>query len=306
MLFSTLTEGFLLDCRARNLSENTIAAYAAALRLLSDYLGDLPAEEVTTAKLRAYSLWLQDRGKYGAGNHPWMKETDKPLSPWSVHHYLRPVKTLFAWASTEGLLSSNPAERLRLPKLPKGRVDRFTDAQISQLLEASRALSYRDYAICFLLLDSGLRREELAKLNVTDVDLTTGLVTVKHGKGDKWRQVRVGDNCRRVLWAYVNKHRKAPDTEPALFVSETGQPERITGNALGCLFSRLSRALGYRVYAHKFRHTFATNLAKQVPNAFLVAQALGHEDLNTASIYVHLAQTEAVDVSPMDSYLKKA
>jgi len=71
------------------------------------------------------------------------------------------------------------------------------------------------------------------------------------------------------------------------------------------LFRRLSEALAFRVYADKFRHTFAPNLARQVPNAFIVAQALGHSDLNTAVIYVPLAQTDAVNTSPMQEHLKK-
>lgn len=79
----------------------------------------------------------------------------------------------------------------------------------------------------------------------------------------------------------------------------------ITGNALGCLFRRLSEQVGFKVYAHKFRHTFATNLAIEVPNAFLVAQALGLTDLNTALIYVHLAQSELATISQMGAHLKR-
>jgi len=258
VLFSSLIAGFLLDCRARNLSKHTILTYDSALRLICNFLEDPPPEAVTLSDLRRYSLDLQERHQYAAGHHPWMTETQQTLSPWTVHHNLRPAKTLFAWATTEELLPANPAERLRLPKLPKGCVDRFTDEEIDRLLEVTKSPYYRDYAIVFLLLDSGLRRGELAALAVADVDMTTGLITVQHGKGDKWRQVRVGDVCRKVLWIYINKHRSpAGEDETALFLSDRGSP--MTGNALGCLFRRLSAELGFRVYAHKFRHTFATN-----------------------------------------------
>lgn len=307
MFLTNLIDGFLLDCRVRNLSDATISTYENALGFLVDFLGDVPAEEVTTADLRRYSLHLQDRTRYSAGDHPWMDETEEPLSPWTVHQYLRPVKTLFRWAKSEELSSGDPARGLKLPKLPRGRVDRFTTEEIDALLEHSRSVSFRDYTIVFLLLDSGLRRSELIALDLKDVDLSTGLVTVRHGKGDKWRQVRVGDACRKVLWTYINKHRETTTEEPALFLSLRGgsRSGRISGNALGSLFSRFSKELGFRVYTHKFRHTFATNYAKQVPNAFLVAQALGHSDLNTAMIYVHLAQAEVTAASPMDAHVKK-
>jgi site-specific recombinase XerD len=300
MLFSTLVEGFLLDCRTRNLSERTIGVYKNSLDMLGEYLGDCDAESITLSDLRGYSLHLQNRNKYGAGDHPWMEETEEKLSIWTVHGYLRPIKTLFRWCVDEGLLSADPAERLKLPLLPRGRVDRFTDEQIKTLLAACRDLSYRNYAIAFLLLDSGLRRSELVNLNLDDVDLTTGVVTIRHGKGDKWRQVRVGNACRKTLWVYVNRHRDPSGGDVnAFFVSNRGK--RLTGNAIGCLLTRLSNDLEFSVYCHKFRHTFATNLAKQVPNAFLVAQALGHSDLNTAQIYVHLAQSELSEASPMDA-----
>ena len=74
-------------------------------------------------------------------------------------------------------------------------MDRFTEKEIEKLLQFTRKTSYRDYAIVFLLLDTGLRRGELQALGVDDVNLTTGLITVKHGKGDKWRQVRIGKAC---------------------------------------------------------------------------------------------------------------
>ena len=304
MLLSDLTQGFLLDCRLRNLSPHTIVAYDAALRLLCDFLSDPDVHSVTPDDLKRYSLYVKERGRYDAGHHPWMPATEQPLSAWSVHHLLRPIKTLFHWAHTEELLPTNPAERLKMPKLPRGRVDRFTDAQIDQLLAAARSVGFRDYCIVLLLLDSGLRRSELLALTLDDVNVGTGLVTVKHGKGDKFREVRVGDACRKALWLYVSKHRAhTADTERTLFTTREGTP--LTSNALGSLFVRMSKRLGFPVYAHKFRHTFATNLAKQVPNAFIVAQALGHEDLNTAMIYVHLAASDAVNVSPMDHHLKR-
>jgi len=143
---------------------------------------------------------------------------------------------------------------------------------------------------------------ELVRLALSDVDVQHGLLTVRHGKGDKYRQVRVGKQCRQVLWTYIHKYRAATDCE-RLFLSHTG--DVLTGNAVTCMFQRFSEVLGFRVYAHKFRHTFATNLARQVPNAFLVAQALGHSDINTAAGYVHLAQSDTVDVSPMDIHLSK-
>ena len=302
MFFSELVEGFLIDCRVRNLSDTTITKYQEAYDLFIEYQGDVDIADITLTDLRKYSLYLQERNKYSAGNHPWAEEDDEPLSPWTVHHYLRPVRTIFNWAVDEEILEKSPARKLKLPKLPKGRVDVFSDEEIDELLSYARSLNYRDYTIVFLLLDSGLRRGELVDLNVEDVDVKTGLVTVRKGKGSKWRQIRVGDACKKVLWTYLNQHREKSESE-AFFIS-LRDGNRISGNAVGLILRRIGQELGFRVYTHKFRHTFATNLAKQVPNAFLVAQALGHSEINTAMIYVHLAQADSVDVSPMDAHFK--
>lgn len=301
MFFSDLVEGFLLDCRVRNLSERTIVGYENCLNHFLDYFGDQPVEDITLIDLRKYSLFLQDRNKFSVGDHPWAEEKDEPLSPWTVHHLLRPVKTIFNWATDEEILEKDPSRKLKLPKLPKGRVDMFSDEEIDELLSYAKTLNYRDYAIVFLLLDSGLRRGELVALNLEDVDVKTGMVTVRKGKGSKWRQVRVGDACKKVLWTYLNQHRRKSDSEA--FFASFRDGSQLSGNAVSLILRRIGEELGFRVYTHKFRHTFATNLAKQVPNAFLVAQALGHSEINTAMIYVHLAQADSVDVSPMDAHL---
>jgi site-specific recombinase XerD len=61
-------------------------------------------------------------------------------------------------------------------------------------------MSFRDYAIVFLLLDSGARRGELITLTLDDVNVMSGVVTIRDGKGVQQRQVRIGDKCRKILW----------------------------------------------------------------------------------------------------------
>jgi site-specific recombinase XerD len=182
-------------------------------------------------------------------------------------------------------------------------VETFTQAQINTLLEQAQATSYRDYCIVFLALDSGLRKRELIALTLEDVNVLTGMVTVRHGKGDKYRQVRVGELCRKVLWRYVNQYRKPDDkAETVFFLSERGTP--LSYYTLGTVMTRLSQKCGFRVTCHKCRHTFATNLARKFPNAFLIAQVLGHADLETSKGYIHLAAADVSAVfSPMDDLL---
>jgi integrase len=164
-------------------------------------------------------------------------------------------------------------------------------------------MSFRDYAIVFLLLDSGIRRGELIALTLDDVNVMSGVITIRKGKGGKQRQVRVGDKCRKTLWRYVNDFRKESDSD-ILFLSRGGKP--LTGNAIAQMLRRLGKRTGLYVHAHKFRHTYATLFAQKTPNALLLADALGHATLKMSQQYVHLAGTQSTDSnSPMDWLLNQ-
>jgi len=306
MLLSQAIDGFIIDCKVRNLSPATIdRAYQPGLRQFCEFLEDPPVGDVRIQDLRNFVIHLQESNRFQHGNHPWMEEIeDSPLSPWTVHRNVRTIKTFFNWCFEEGLVPSNPAQRLEFPQLPdQGRADFFTEEQIEVLLKESRKVSFRNHAIVFLLLDSGIRRDELVCLTLDDVNVVSGQVTIKRGKGGKFRQVRVGNACRKVLWRYAMEFRKPLHNDvQAFFLTRSGCP--LSYEAVGSLLKRLGDRVGFPVYAHKFRHTFATMFARKTPNALLLADALGHTTLKMAMWYVHLVGSDSTDrVSPMDDLL---
>jgi site-specific recombinase XerD len=311
MKLSTLIDGFLLDCRARKLSPATInRAYHPPLKELCDWLKDPQIDRITTSDLREFVIYEQERNKFATGKHPWMAEVeDTPISAHTVHRYVRVFKTLFNWAVAEGLLSEdqNPSINVKYPQLPDSEIEVLNKSQIDELLKAAKEASYRDYALVVLMLDSGLRRNEVVNLTLDDVNVVNGLITVRHGKGDKDRRVRVGYTCRKVLWRYANEFRKpAHPNVDSFFLDRTGEP--LSYNAIGMMFTHLAQKLGYRIYPHKLRHTFATIFARQTPNAITLAHALGHEEISMARKYVHFAlQDPPEDVlSPVDLVLDKS
>jgi integrase len=78
----------------------------------------------------------------------------------------------------------------------------------------------------------------------------------------------------------------------------------MTAHSLAQMLKCLGNRTGLHVHAHKFRHTFATLFATKVPNAILLADALGHETLSMSRHYVHLAGTQSTDFeSPMNGIL---
>jgi site-specific recombinase XerD len=287
MLLDRLCSGFLLDCQVRNLSKVTTERnYRPILERLTVFLCNPQVKEIETHDLKKFVLSLQ-------ANDP---------QPWTLYTYIRAVKRLFNWATEEGVLEGNPAAPLKYPRIPRRQTEIFSPEEIDLLLTEAKEMSYRDYAICLLLLDSGLRRAELVNLKLDDVNLLTGKLIVTEAKGGKSRQIRIGNNARKALWLYVNQFRES-ETD-YLFIGKQGKP--LTANGLALMLRRLGKRTGLHVHAHKFRHTFATLFAVKVPNAILLAHVLGHESLVMSKHYVHLAGTQATDVgSPMDWLLEE-
>ena len=240
MLLTQLCSGFLLDCRVKNLSRVTVERnYRPILERLTEFLENAEIAQISTLDLKQFVIFLQK-------NDP---------KPWTLYTYIRAVKRLFNWAVDESILEINPAARLKYPRIPKKKqIEIFTPGEIDLLLRAARGMSFRDYVICLLLLDSGLRRSELVNLKLDDVNLLTGKLMITEAKGGKSREIRIGNNARKALWLYVNQYR---DSEGGyLFVTRQGTP--LTANGLALMLRRLGKRTGLKVHAHKFRHTFAT------------------------------------------------
>ncbi|MBN1875156.1 MAG: tyrosine-type recombinase/integrase [Anaerolineae bacterium] len=226
MFLQTLIDGFLLDCEARNLSPGTLRSYRPILNELCNFLGNPQADSITTVDLRRYVLHLSQRNKYAFGDRPFKGEqNESKLSVWAIHKHVRTTKAFFTWAHAEGILSENPSARLKRPKLPQGRIETFSQDEINTILEKAQKQSYRDYTICFTFLDSGLRKGELLALTLNDVNILTGVIVVQHGKGDKSREVKVGNACRKILWRYANDFRKPQEEgEKTFFLGRDGKP----------------------------------------------------------------------------------
>jgi site-specific recombinase XerD len=305
MSLKSLVEMYLQDCRARGLSEATLERdYGYVLSLMTAALGDVDATTLDPGALRDYIVGLRSRDKYGAGQHPWMERRDgERLSKWSVRGHVKTIKTFFNWAAREGLLPANPGAAIKNPKKPAGRIEIYSDGEVLALLDAAAQLSYRDYTIILTLLDTGLRRAELTALATPDMNITGSTILVRHGKGDKQRRVNFGSACQKALWTYANRHREPKPGVDAFFLAQDGGP--LMSAALGMLFKRLDGKLGFRVFAHKCRHTWATNLARQGRSEYEIMQLGGWEDTTTPRLYIHLAERDAVTASPMDSVLSR-
>jgi integrase/recombinase XerC len=143
----------------------------------------------------------------------------------------------------------------------------------------------RDKAIITLFCYAGLRLNELVMLNRSDIDFTERTVLIRFAKGGKWRKVGLHRLPDQAIRDYLATR---IDDDPALFLSQ--RRTRINWRSVEAMLDRYTSQLdlGKRVTPHCLRHTFATALLRQCKDLQIVQRAMGHSNIQTTTIYLHL------------------
>jgi len=204
----------------------------------------------------------------------------------------------------EGFIADNPLDHLKTPKINHKVVQALSPSEVERLLNACSGksmLDVRNKAILCVLLDTGLRVSELANLKLEDVDMNTGAIIVRHGKGSKQRIVRIGSKAQKALWRYVTIYRRG-DSD-SLFLTRSGESLDVVG--IKILVRRLSKKAGVKIYAHKLRHTFAISYLRNGGDVFTLQHLLGHATLHMTQRYLQsLSDDDAMKAhrkfSPLD------
>lgn len=197
-----------------------------------------------------------------------------------------------------GELSSNPIAHIKAPKPPERLPKAIDREQINQMIDQDipqpdDVLAIRDHAMIELFYGSGLRLAELHALNVDDVLLDAGWVTVS-GKGKRQRQVPLTRPSIAAIDAYLST-RYAVDGELALFTSRHGT--RLCTRQIAKrleIWSQNNQA-NQHISPHMLRHSYASHLLQASRDVRAVQELLGHQNLSTTQIYAkldfdHLAQ----------------
>ncbi|PSF12399.1 tyrosine recombinase XerC [Marinobacter fuscus] len=212
------------------------------------------------------------------------------LSGRSIARHLSSMRRFYQFLLREGWARDNPAIGIRAPRSGR-RLPRVADVdQISHLLDARAddLLDIRDLAMFELMYSSGLRLSELVGLDVSALDLEAGNVRVL-GKGSKERLLPVGRKAMAALQRWLACRRGlAPDTEPALFLSQRG--DRLSPRSIQSRLARwgIQQGADQRLHPHMLRHSFASHLLESSGDLRAVQELLGHADIATTQVYTHL------------------
>jgi site-specific recombinase XerD len=148
---------------------------------------------------------------------------------------------------------------------------------------------WRDYMMIALFYATGIRREELSNIKLSDLDLNSGTITVL-GKGNKVRIVPVGESTLADLNNYLPIREdfckvKASDS-PNLFLNRQGGP--LTVRSVDRLVKKFASLAGMDLTPHMLRHSFATHLLENGADLMLIKEILGHSSLSTTQKYTHI------------------
>ena len=208
----------------------------------------------------------------------------------TVNRALVSIRRFLGHLVKSGALSANPAESVkelrRMPIVPKG----LTTNEVRKILrEVELRQDRKAAAIIGLMLHAGLRASEVIGLEFSGVTIASrsGQV-VCHGKGNKQRIVPLAVEARRVLTEYLES--RHANEEQAVFIGERGT---LTYSGLRAICSKYAAITGVAFTPHTLRHTFAHRYLEQSTNDLVgLAQLLGHESLNTTSLYTRRGQDE--------------
>lgn len=280
---SALENGALwLDqLRALNRSPKTITTYNAALISLERFLshrGITGARQIRRHHLEAWQRSL----------------SDSDLTIATVNSFTRIVRYWFQWQCEEGLIFSNPATCLQVPRVPFKLPRCPTHAEVTQVLRCtsgSDPVLVRDRALLELAYASGARLTEVVGLDVASLHLSRKLVRL-FGKGARERVVPLTRFAVRTLTRYLKGARRqlldgAPD-HGALFIGVRGGM-RLDAPGVADVFARAARrAKLEKLTPHDFRRAFATQLIANDAHPAAVSDMLGHRDgYRHLASYVH-------------------
>lgn len=285
---------FITDRKAQGFAPKTIAFYRSELALWADYLAnrhiaDIP--QITPTHIREYLLHQAERRK-----------------PASVHCSYRAIRAFLRWYETEYEPAdwANPIRRVRPPKLPQEVLQPADLEHVKAMLATCRRRTFtdiRDKAILLCLLDTGLRAAEFLNLDAQDVNLETGTLIVRRGKGGKFRTAFLGRKATRAVLDYI---RRCTQGDGPLWLTTSG--ERLTYWGLRQILRRRAGWAGVPMpTAHSFRRAFALLALRRGLDLVSLQKLLGHADLSVIRRY--LAQTEAdlreahARASPVDGWL---
>lgn len=266
----------------RNYSDKTILSYYDDLTEYNEFLGNnfITVLDINDDLVSKYLKYLYERR----------------INKNSISRKLSSIRGFYNYLVKENIVKtnyfnevSNPKKEFYLPKFLKNEeIDK-----IFSVCNSNNVYEERDTLIIELLYATGLRVSELVNIKIEDIDFNNGTIKVL-GKGSKERMVIYNNHTKKAMDTYLNDgyHSLNKRNNGYLILNKDGNKlsERYVRNIINKLVRRAN--LDIKISPHTIRHTFATDMLENGSDLMTVKELLGHESLNTTSIYTHVTNEQ--------------
>jgi site-specific recombinase XerD len=272
--------GFVEELERRGVSHNTVRNYRQDLLQFVPWFemtsGDeFSAENVTPTDVRQFRSYQQ---------------ANRGLKPATVNRRIASLRSFFEWARGQKLVTINPttdipqveSQRLAPRSLSRAELNRLT-REVEKDALGGVHLGLRNLAIIQMLRYTGVRVQELCDLKLEDIEMgeRKGTLTVRSGKGQKYRQIPLNSEMRKALNDYLEVRPRRGDEE--LFLGQRGLLS--TEAVRRVILKYATRAGVDGVTPHVFRHSFGRGLVDAGVDLVTVAALLGHSKIETTMVY---------------------
>lgn len=268
---------FNIDLQAANRTQGTIEFYNNKLHPFLSHLagqGVIQPEQIKPTHIRSFLVELATTHNEGG-----------------VHAHWRALRAFIRFLVREEAIEKNPLNKVRTPKVDEQILEPITIHEVNALLRTCDGsdIGLRDKAIILTLLDTGLRAGELLRLNIGDVNLIDGTVTVRKSKNHKPRVSFVGKKSRKALSTYL---RRRPEQRPAdpLFITyhTIDNRDRLQYGGLRDIILRRAEWAGLEKAPnlHSFRRGFAITMLRNGTDLVSLSRMMGHGSLAVLTKYL--------------------
>ena len=269
-----LRQRMVFELKVQRKSANTIKAYLMAVEQLANYYGRSP-EHIAEPEIREFFRHLIE---------------DRKLASGSINTKLAGVQ--FLYTQVLGYKKFD----IRIPRKRRKRLPQVLSRdEVKRLLEVTDNPKHR--VMLMTAYAAGLRVSEVVNLKVTDIHSGRMMLLIRHGKGGKDRYSLLSTRLLKELRNYWRLYRPTD----WLFVNRNGQP--ISTTSLQKVFnqSKATAGITHGRGIHCLRHSFATHLLESGIDLTIIARLLGHRNLSTTSVYLHVTSRHMASItSPLD------
>ena len=225
---------------------------------------------------------------------------DRNVSKATISRKLSSLRSFYNYLYNNNIVGKNYFVSIKNPKKEKSLHKFVKNIDIDRMFsipDIRNPIGQRNLLIIRMLYATGVRVSELVNIRLSDIDITERTIRI-FGKGSKERIVVFGNNTKEILDVYINNGRYKLNirNNDYLFLNKDGDrlSDRYVRKIIDDIIFKAS--ISMHVSPHMLRHTFATDMLNNGADLVSVKEMLGHESLNTTSIYTHVSDDKIREI----------